>query len=275
MSSPLNRNDFAKIKNISDRTLRRKYACCWEKEIKFKRINISDQVLIIDGFFLRRNEVALIARTREKVAGWIFAKSETTDSWKQLFLSLNGAPKVIVCDGQKGMLKAIKEVFLGVIIQRCHFHLLSRNRALLTKNPETKAAQELTFLVNSVPRIKSKVQLNLWLQDYRLWLSKYDQFLKEKTYPPFDDIYLYKNYTNGKRPWFYTHQRLRRAHYQLRKAIPFLFQYLKFPHLNIPNTTNLLEGGINSPLSELLRRHRGLTLEKQKVLVANFLAQKQ
>ena len=32
---------------------------------------------------------------------------------------------------------------------------------------------------------------------------------------------------------------------------------------NIPNNSNYLEGGINSPLKNLLRCHRGLVLERQ------------
>ncbi len=44
----------------------------------------------------------------------------------------------------------------------------------------------------------------------------------------------------------------------MRKLI--LFQYIKYP--NIPNTTNQLEGGINSQIQHLIVNHRGLDLGK-------------
>jgi len=40
------------------------------------------------------------------------------------------------------MLKAIKEVYPRVIIQRCQFHVLQRNKVLLTQNPETRPTIE-------------------------------------------------------------------------------------------------------------------------------------
>ena len=48
-----------------------------------------------------------------------------------------------------------------------------------------------------------------------------------------------------------------------------LFLYLKH---DIPNTTNYVEGGINSRLKELIRCHRGLDLSKQKKICEWYLA---
>jgi hypothetical protein len=287
LGCPLNLKDFSKLKGVSDRTLRRRYHSCWERQITPPNHQVRNEVLIIDGFVLSsgfnryrkakgidqtKSLVVLIVMSKDKVITWGFYQSENYASWTHLLSTLTGQPLAIACDGQKGMIKAIKELFPKTLIQRCHFHLLARNRQLLTLHPETPPAVDLTSLVKKVTKIKTRLHLGLWLQDYRLWLDKYDQFLKEKTYPSFDNIYLYKNFIKGKRCFFYTHQRLRSAHYQLKKALPFLFQYLKCS--SIPNTSNLLEGGINSSLAELLRRHRGLTLSKQKILVANFLAKK-
>jgi len=171
------------------------------------------------------------------------------------------------------MLKAIKEVYPRVIIQRCQFHVLQRNKVLLTQNPETRPTIELNEIVKKIPKIQTREQLKLWLEDYLNWRSQYDEYLKEKTYYEFDTEFIYKNFTKGKRKWFYTHKRLRGAVYQIKKALPNLFCYLD--NKNIPNTTNHVEGGINSQLKLLLRLHRGLPIEKRKYLVSNFLSQKQ
>lgn len=215
----------------------------------------------------------MLAKTKTKVISWKFVKRETYNSWKEFFEQLKGHPDVIVCDGQKGMLKAIKEVYPRVIIQRCQFHVLQRNKVLLTQNPETRPTIELNEIVKKIPKIQTREQLKLWLEDYLNWRSQYDKYLKEKTYYEFDTEFIYKNFTKGKCIWFYTHKRLRGAVYQLKKALPNLFCYLG--NKNIPNTTNHVEGGINSQLKLLLRLHRGLPIEKRKYLVSNYLSQKQ
>ena len=215
----------------------------------------------------------MLAKTKTKVISWKFVQRETYASWKDFFLELKGHPSVIVCDGQKGMLKAIKKIFPRVIIQRCQFHILQRTRILLTRNPETIAAVMLKKIVEHISKIETRKQLKIWLEDYLNWRSQYDEFLKERTYYEFDTEYIYKNFIKGKRKWFYTHKRLRGAVYLVKKALPNLFYYLD--NKNIPNTTNHVEGGINSHLKLILRLHRGLPIDKRKYLVANFLAKKQ
>jgi len=264
---------FATRYSVTTRTLHNWFKDFWAEEIQPKNLSISNQILIIDGFILEEGTVLLLAKTTTKVVSWKFVKRETYDTWKELFLQLKGYPDTIVCDGQKGMLKAVKEVFPQVIIQRCQFHILQRNRILLTQNPETQPAIELNKIVKKIPRIQTREQLRFWLEDYLNWRSQYDEYLKEKTYYEFNTEYIYKNFSKGKRKWFYTHKRLRGAVYQIKTAFPNLFCYLN--NKNIPNTTNHVEGGINSHLKLLLRLHRGLPIEKRKYLVTHFLSQKQ
>ena len=244
----------------------------WAEEIQPENLSISNQILIIDGFVLEEGTVLLLARTKTNVVSWKFVKRETYDNWKTFFEQLSGHPDVIVCDGQKGMLKAINEVFPRVIIQRCQFHILQRTRILLTQNPETEAAIQFNKIIKTIPKIKTRNQFKYFLEEYLNWRSQYDIYLKEKTYYEFDTEFIYKNFSKGKRKWFYTHKRLRGAVYQIKKALPNLTSYLN--NKNIPNTTNLVEGGISSHLKLLLRLHRGLPINKRKYLVAYFLSQK-
>lgn len=264
---------FSNKYSVTTRTLHNWFKGFWAESIQPQNLSISNQIIIIDGFVLEEGTVLLLARTKEKIISGRFVVRESYATWKAFFEQLRGHPEVIVCDGQKGMLKAIKELFPRVIIQRCQFHILQRNKQLLTQNPETIPAIEFKKLVEIIPSIRTREQLKHWLEIYLNWRKKYDEYLKEKTYYEFDTQYQYKNFTNGKRKWFYTHKKLRGAVYQIKTALPNLFCYLN--NRNIPNTTNHIEGGINSQISLLLRLHRGLPIEKRKYLVTYFLSKKQ
>ncbi|EKE06703.1 MAG: hypothetical protein ACD_18C00301G0001, partial [uncultured bacterium] len=52
--------------------------------------------------------------------------------------------------------------------------------------------------------------------------------------------------------------------------LPYLFTYQKYPELNIPNTTNSLDGYFNR-LKSLLNVHRGLNLKRKMKIVFEIL----
>jgi len=80
-----------------------------------------------------------------------------------------------------------------------------------------------------------------------------------------------KTVDESRRGWHYTHKRLRSAYRSLRNNLPYLFTYRKYPQLNIPNTTNALDGGLFSPLKDLLKVHRGIGDEMKKKLIVDYL----
>ncbi|HSW62829.1 MAG TPA: hypothetical protein VLH56_05930 [Dissulfurispiraceae bacterium] len=53
-------------------------------------------------------------------------------------------------------------------------------------------------------------------------------------------------------------------------VLPSLFTYQKHPELNIPNTTNSLDG-LFAHLKDLLRVHRGLKKDLKNKIIADFL----
>ena len=81
-------------------------------------------------------------------------------------------------------------------------------------------------------------------------------FLSEKTEGP-----------NGR--WWYTHRYLRKAVSLVRGCTDEAFTFLIAP--SVPKTSNHVEGGLNASLKEHLHRHRGLSTERQRALVALFL----
>jgi len=59
-------------------------------------------------------------------------------------------PCCVVGDGQKGLLKAVREVFPRAKVQRCVVHVHRQAMAWLTRNPKTDAGRELRQLVSAL-----------------------------------------------------------------------------------------------------------------------------
>lgn len=259
--------EIAKEKGITARTLRNWFTPFWQYEPQPEFVDVRDLVLVIDGKYVEKTASVLVVCSPRSVVTWWFTQRENETSWSSCLDKVVHFPKAVVCDGQRGMLKAIRERFPGVIIQRCQFHVIKYCLTKLTKNPESVAAQELRKLVLQISKIKTKEQVKIWFTNYKAWYQTHHKFLKERTYQE-------NSFTpTGRRKWHYTHGRLHAAHSHLKNALPNLFHYLNHPE--IPNTTNFVEGAINSPMQEQLRRHRGLNLLKRRILIAYFLKSKQ
>ena len=166
-------------------------------------------------------------------------------------------PHALVSDGQKGLQKAIKMIFPGITHQRCLAHVIRLSLAWLTRNPQTDAGKDLRVLVRELARVKAENQAAFWHSAFSSWHQQYGEFLKEKSCNP-----------ETNRKW-HTHRKLRAVRSLVLNALPNLFWFVSDKH--IPNTTNAVEGGINSPLAELLHRHRGITEAQKKSLVRRFL----
>ena len=68
----------------------------------------------------------------------------------------------------------------------------------------------------------------------------------------------------------YTHKRLRSAYLSVRRNLPLLFNRYDNIEMEIPNTTNLIDGHI-SQLKRMLHNHNGMTRERRDKLVIGFL----
>jgi len=127
-------------------------------------------------------------------------------------------------------------------------------RRKLTLRPGTEAGKELlTIGLNIV-----KYNEELLQRDLNIWYTKYEDFLQEKTY------------VLGTKHWRYTHRRIRSAYKSLKTNLPHLFTYQKYPELNIPNTTNSLDGYF-SRVKNLLTPHRGKSKERIRKIVTEIL----
>ena len=225
------------------------------------------QGIILDGTsVMKRHRVLLVVQdVRRYPVTWAFAERETYDSWRGVLESLRASgiqPRFIVCDGHTGLLKALRKIWPEVLVQRCVVHVTRQARLDLTQHPKTDAGVNLLRLVKKLSSIRTRRQRRRWLRTYRQWLRRHDAFLKERTQNP-----------AGRRRWWYTHRKLRAVRSLLSNSLPDLFHYVRYPE--IPRTTNHVEGGINSRIKDLYRRHRGLSLERKTILTAHYLASRQ
>jgi len=216
--------------------------------------------LVVDATFFGKREtnqwgVTVFRDWNEKEnLWWKFVDEEGVFTYKEgrNFLEVTGYEILsVTCDGFRGLIN----VFNGIPIQFCHFHQKQIIQRYVTRNPRLEAGIELLEIVKALPSITEK-EFTILLKEY---LFKYKQFLDEKTTDPL----------SGR--WSFTHKRLRSAIKSLTVNLPHLFTYRKYPHLNIPTTTNTLESHF-SHLKDILRIHRGLSRKmKEKFIHTVFL----
>ena len=156
----------------------------------------------------------------------------------------------IVCDGRKGLIQS----FIGTPVQMCQFHQSAIIRRYLTKKPKLKAAQELMEVMDLMKQTDKESFIGM----LDLWHEKWKDFLNERTINP---------QTNRS---FYTHKRLRSAYRSLKTNLPWLFTWYDYIELDIPNTTNAIDGHF-ADLKNKLRNHNGLSLKRKKKFIDGFL----
>ena len=156
----------------------------------------------------------------------------------------------IVCDGRRGLLNSFK----NTPVQMCQFHQAAIIRRYITKNPRLQPSIELKEIV----KLMSKTDKESFKGALNDWIIKWETFLNERT----------TNKETGKS--FYTHKRLRSAYRSLKTNFKFLFTWYDYFELNIPNTTNAIDGHF-ADLKNKLRNHNGLSINRKKKFIDGFL----
>ncbi|RZK27819.1 MAG: hypothetical protein EOO61_22895, partial [Hymenobacter sp.] len=143
--------------------------------------------------------------------------------------------QAIICDGRKGLLL----LFTGLPVQMCNFHQVAIIRRYLTKKPKLQASKELWEHV----LLLSKTDKESFGGGLTAWYSKWESFLKER-----------KIDAGGKNR--YVHKKLRSAYRSLQTNLPWLFTWYDHMDLQIPHTTNAIDGHF-ADLKNKLRNHNG------------------
>lgn len=256
---------IAKTKRVHRTTLSRKFSEAFDDKNEIKLPELKHKlIIVVDGKGISKKNIALIIFdiVSNQPILWSFTPKECFESWFEILKTIRNNYEVsgIVSDGQKGLKKAIKILFPNVPHQRCISHIVRFTLSKLTQRPRTEAGRLLRSLVLKLKNVKDKYQTKVWKRYFLWWDKYYDKFLREKS----ENILT-------KRKWF-VHKSLRASRSHIFRALSNMFFYIDNPA--IPNTTNHVEGGINSELSELLRRHRGITEKQKEALVSRFLENK-
>jgi len=182
-----------------------------------------------------------------------FVKTETNKLYQEGIKELKSqgySIKAIVCDGRRGLLQS----FDNTPLQMCQFHQAAIIRRYLTKNPRMPAAIQLKNIV----KLMTESDRESFEGNLKEWHKRWELFLNERSV----------NQETGKST--YTHKRLRSAYRSLKTNLKWLFTWYDYIDLNIPNTTNAIEGHF-ADLKNKLRNHNGLSMERKKKFIEEFL----
>lgn len=199
--------------------------------------------LLLDGTYFHKNGCFIIVMDAitQKVIMSTYAASESYDVIQPILsnlYSLGLRPQAFIMDGHRMVIRAIREVWENVIIQRCLYHIQREGLRWLRTYPKTEAGKELKVLLRYLPKIKNIELQNQFIVAFNSWSEKHKYFIRSL---PKSNI-AYKD--------------LKRTMTLITNALPNMFHYLKDP--NVVSTTNTLESFF-SRLKADFRRHRGLS----------------
>lgn len=184
-------------------------------------------VVLIDTTYWGRDFGVMLFKdniTKENLLKY-YVRNETNAKYRQGIAALEFQSftiNAIVCDGRRGLIQS----FENIPVQMCQFHQASIVRRYITKNPRMPAAIELKQITELMKQT-DKESFEGALSD---WYLRWKTFLNERTI----------NEQTGKS--HYTHKRLRSAYRSLKTNLKWLFTWYDHIELNIPNTTNAIDG---------------------------------
>ena len=162
---------------------------------------------------------------------------KSTHPWFSKLKAQGLNPLSITMDGERSVIKAIREVWPQTKIQRCLFHIQREALRWLRSCPKTQAAKDLRHLLSEVCIIRSVKEQNRFIENFNACLNHYQSFIDAL---PVGDV-AFKD--------------LKRTVVLIKNALPDMFYYLQ--DSNIQHTTNTLES-FHSRLKSDYQRHRGL-----------------
>ena len=237
------------------RSFRRKTSAFWDIWPMPPKVEEKRDVLYVDGIHLGRKACVLICCDDQNVLGWYLCRDEHSGAWAAL-MSRIAEPSLVVSDGGTGFASALKKVWPNARHQRCVFHAFSQVKRYVTSRPKTAAGIELYALSKELLHIKNDAEAEEWTGRFTAWISRYKDFLNHRS-------------RDEDGTWRYTHERLLKAERSLIRLLKegTLFTYtdedLKAIIGDLPATNNRIEGGVNARLRDILREHRGLSVERR------------
>lgn len=221
------------------------------------RIASEPIALTMDGTFFSRTDGILVCRALGKNFYWRYITTEKVEEYARCLNALEAAGNLFssfTIDGRRGVRQYLEKRYAGTPVQFCHFHMRQIVMLRLTKRPKLLAGKELA----SIAATLSETTQRRFEYALGCWEQRWKTLLQERT----ENLF-------GKRKWQYTHRRLRSAFYSLKRNIPWLFMYQRFPGLNIPRTTNSCDGYFGH-LKKKIAAHQGISRERRNQML-NYL----
>ena len=177
------------------------------------------------------------------------------DYWQAIYelSKLDIIPRACVIDGKRGVRKMLLKC--GFLVQVCQFHQIQTVTQNTTRKPDLKPNQELLCIARMLSQMNSTdfaVAMARWQLDYGHWVE-------ERTYLPDEPS-----------KFSYTHQKSRRAFHSLMNNRKYLFTFEDYPELQIPKTSNIIEGRFGMIKTKLVC-HRGCSDEMKWKLFLDLL----
>jgi len=204
--------------------------------------------LLFDGTYFHQDGCLAILMDSQckRLLGFNYIKRESYHNIRPILLEkrqqgLN--PKAITIDGHMTVIRAIRDVWPEITIQRCLFHILRQGLMWIRSYPKTQAGKDLRVLLSLLTNIKNEQDKNEFFNIYGNWFKQYQTFVRSLP----NHSVAFKD--------------LKRTMSLINNALPDMFHFIK--DRNIAPTTNTLEC-FYSQLKHQYRNHRGLT-EKHKI----------
>ncbi len=165
-------------------------------------------------------------------------------------VSKGGHVAGIVSDGLRGL----RESLASYNFQYCQFHHVKTIKRWLTGSPKPDASRELLNLAY----LMSKTDKASFVGMFNEWEVKWSSFLKKRSVG-----------ADGKSR--YIHRNLRSAYRSLKRNMRHLWTFEDCWGEGIPNTNNGIESAFGD-LKSLLRRHKGIPMDRRKALVTEYFS---
>ena len=182
----------------------------------------------------------------QKIIAHVHAKKESHEdvySWFENLKKQGLNPLYITMDGEKTVMRAVKQIWPHIKIQRCLFHIKREGLRWLRSYPKTQAGRDLKELLSHVCSIRNIKERNRFIRLFNNWWSEHKNYICSL---PSKDI---------------AYRDLKKTVTLIKNALSDMFYFLVDPKVH--STGNALEG-FHSRIKLDYPRHRGISKEHRK-----------
>ena len=199
--------------------------------------------LLLDGTYFKHERCLLVLMDHAsgKVIGYQYTIRENYETVLQLAATLKAKglnPISVTLDGHPSVIRALREVWPEVKIQRCLYHIEHQGQMWLRTYPKTEAGKALKQLLSGLAHITTQTGKEGFDRCYRYVKEEYGDFIRQLS-----------SKTIGEKD-------VRRALSLVNNAYSNMWHFLE--NQNIPATNNKIEGYF-SELKQQYRKHKGLS----------------